>query len=228
VSCIPRHQTSSAVSSCIPRHQTSSAASSCIPRHQPLSAASVLHPWASNMQRCECPASLGIKHPALRVSCILRHQPSSAASSCIPVATALQHCKHPASPGISPPALRVSCIPGHLFPIPLAPRGGGNKDRFKDETKRSQTPRPPRLRAVRSKAQPGSEVLSCTVCQSQKTVWRVAAVGFPCSKSWPEMLCADWRPHPFPTSHSPSCSSLSTPHTSRISQLCIHPGSIIS
>ena len=201
MSCIPRHQTSSAVSSCIPRHQTSSAASSCIPRHQPPSAASVLHPWASNIQRSEYPASSGTSHPALRV---------------------------PASPGISPPALRVSCIPRHLFPIPLAPRGGGNKDRFKDETKRSQTPRPPRLRAVRSKAQPGSEVLSCTVCQSQKTVWRVAAVGFPCSKSWPEMLCADWRPHPFPTSHSPSCSSLSTPHTSRISQLCIHPGSIIS
>lgn len=40
----------------------------------------------------------------------------------------------------------------------------------------------------------------------------MVAVGFPCSQSQPKMLCADWQPHPFPKSHFPSCSSLSTSH----------------
>ena len=183
---------------------------------RPAGAATVLHPQESTIQCCKCPASLWQQH-------------SSTASILHPRESPLWHCEHPASPGISPPALQASCIPGH--PFPLAPCRGGDEDRCKDGRKRSQTPRPPRLRAARSKAQLGSELLACTVCQSQKRVWRVAVVGFPCSQSQPEMLCADWGPHSFPKSHFPSCSSLSTSHPHPApagSRLCIHPGSIIS
>lgn len=65
---------------------------------------------------------------------------------------------------------------------------------------RSQTLRPPRLRAVCSKAQPGSKLLTCKVYQSQKTDWSVVAlpVGFPCSQRQTETVCADSRQHPFP------------------------------
>uniref|UniRef100_A0A8C0VRI9 Uncharacterized protein n=1 Tax=Cyanistes caeruleus TaxID=156563 RepID=A0A8C0VRI9_CYACU len=69
-----------------------------------------------------------------------------------------------ASLGISPSSLQASCITWH--PLLLAPHRGEDKDGYKDRRKRSQTPRPPRLRAARSKAQPGSELLTCTVCQT--------------------------------------------------------------
>lgn len=107
-----------------------------------------------------------------------------------------RHREHPASLDISPSSLQVSCISRH--PLLLAPHRGGDKDGCKDRRKRSQTLRPPRLRAACSKAQPGSELLTCTLCQSQQTGWNTVAVGFPCSQSQPEMVCAGSRQHPFP------------------------------
>lgn len=121
-------------------------------------------------------------------------------------------CEHPASLGIRPSALQVSRISRH--PLLLAPHRGGDKDGCKDKRKRSQTLRPPRLRSPQSKAPPGSDLLTYTVCQSQKTDWSVVAVGFSCSQSQPEMVCADSRQHPFPKSHFPSCiPSLQCIHT---------------
>lgn len=53
------------------------------------------------------------------------------------------------------------------------------------------------------------------------------AVGFSCFQSQPEMLCAGSIRYLFPKFHFPSLQFLlhiaPTPHTSRISQFCIHP-----
>lgn len=182
---------------------------------------SILHPRASTARRREQPASLGISPPLLL---------PSAESSLHPWASSVRHSEHPASPSIIRLAQRASCISRYQPPTSSRLHTGKEK-RYKDERKRIQAPTLPGLRAARSKAQPGSELLVCTVCQSQERVWRVAAVGFPGSQSQPEMLSAYWQARPFPESHFPSCGSCSTslPHPVPAgSQLRIHPGSIIS